>query len=371
MEKAAVISMGSISSKWIIKAMKKYFQKVDSVNIRNLEVNIHSKQYQIFYGGDLIEEYDCIYCRGSYRYADLLRSITHALSEKVYMPIYPSAFTIGHDKLLTHLKLSDAKIPMPTTYLSSSADAAKKLLKKLNYPIIMKFPHGTHGKGVMYADSYESASSMLDALAVLNQPFLIQEYVETGGVDTRAIVVGNKVVASMRRKAIQGEKRANIHAGGKGEPVELDAQAKRIAVQTAQALGMDIGAIDLLEGPKGPLVIEVNLSPGLQGITKATKIDVADHIAKFLHKKTKEFGKAGKVIEAESVMKELGVAKAEAEGKQIVSTLDMRGNRILLPEIITNITQFNEKDEFVIKADKGKLAIERFAKAEEKEKKKK
>lgn len=367
--KAAVISMGSISSKWIAKAMKKYFEKVDAVNIRNLEVNIESKKYQILYGGDPLEEYDCIYCRGSFRYADLLRAITHALADKVYMPIEGAAFTVGHDKLLTHLKFSDAKIPMPTTYLASSTDAAKKLLSKIHYPIIMKFPHGTHGKGVMFADSHESASSMMDALAALNQPFLMQEYVETGNVDTRAIVVGNKVVAAMKRKAVQGEKRANIHAGGKGEAVELDAQAKKIAIHAAQAVGMDIGAVDMLEGSRGPMVIEVNLSPGLQGITKATKIDVAEHIAKFLYKKTKEFKEKGKVGEAEAVMKELGVAKAEVSGKQIISSLDMRGERILLPEVITKITKFNEKDEYSIKADKGKLEIEKFSDGEEKKKK--
>ena len=368
--KAAVISMGSISSKWIAKAMKKYFEKVDAINIRNLEVFIQSKRYQIFYGGDPLDEYDCIYCRGSFRYADLLRSISHALRGKVYMPIIPSAFTIGHDKLLTHLKLGDAKIPMPTTYLSSSADAAKKLLQKVSYPIIMKFPHGTHGKGVMFADSYESSSSMLDALAVLNQPFLIQEYVETGGVDTRAIVVGNKVVASMRRKAIQGEKRANIHAGGKGEAVELDLNTKKIAIQAAQSVGMEIGAIDILESSRGPVVIEVNLSPGMQGITKATKIDVADEIAKFLYRKTKDFKKAGKADEAESVMKELGVSQADNSGKHIISTLDFRGNRILLPEVVTNITGFNESDEYTIEAEKNRVEIKKFAEIAEEKKKK-
>ena len=367
--KAAVISMGSISSKWIAKAMKKYFEKVDAINIRNLEVNIESTKYQILYGGEPLEEYDCIYCRGSFRYSDLLRSITHALSGKVYMPLSGPAFTIGHDKLLTHLKLGDEKIPMPTTYLASSTDAAKKLLKKLNYPIIMKFPQGTHGKGVMFADCYESASSMMDALSALNQPFLLQEYVETGGVDTRAIVAGNKVIAAMQRKAVQGEKRANIHAGGKGVAAELDAHTKKIAVQAAEAVGMDVGAIDILEGTRGPMVIEVNLSPGLQGITKTTKIDVAEHIAKYLYKKAKEFKEAGKSGEAESVMKELGVAKAEAEGKQIISSLDFRGERILLPDVITKITKFNEKDEYSIKADKGKLEIEKFSDGEEKKKK--
>lgn len=369
--KAAVISMGSISSKWIAKAMKKYFEQVDAINIRNLEVNIESTKYQILYGGEPLEEYDCIYCRGSFRYADLLRSITHALHDKVYMPLTGSCFTVGHDKLLTHLKLGDEKIPMPTTYLASSTDAAKKLLKKLHYPIIMKFPQGTHGKGVMFSDSYEGASSMMDALAALNQPFLIQEYVETGGVDTRAIVTGNKVVAAMQRKAVQGEKRANLHAGGKGESIELDAHTKKIAIQAAKAVGMDVGAIDILEGARGPMVIEVNLSPGLQGITKATKIDVAEHIAKFLYKKTKEFKEAGKAGEAGSVMSELGVEKAEAEGKHLISTLDFRGNRILLPEIVTNITKFNEKDEYSIKADKGTLEIETFSMGEPEKKKKK
>lgn len=362
--KAAVISMGSISSKWIVKAMKKYFEKVDSINIRNLEVNIESKKYQILYGGEPLDEYDCIYCRGSFRYADLLRSITHALAGKVYLPIKGDAFTVGHDKLLTHLKLGDAKIPMPATYLASSTEAAKKLLQKINYPIIMKFPHGTHGKGVMYADSYESSSSMMDALAALNQPFLIQEYVETGGVDTRAIVVGNKVVASMHRKAVQGEKRANIHAGGKGESAQLDTHSKKIAVQTAQAIGLDIGAIDMLEGAKGPQVIEVNLSPGLQGITKATKIDVAEHIAKYLYRKTQEFKEAGKKEESRDVMTKLGLEKAEENGKHLISTLDFRGERILLPKIITNITKFNEQDEYSIKAEKGKLEIEKFGEGE-------
>ena len=87
----------------------------------------------------------------------------------------------------------------------------------MKYPIVLKFPHGTQGKGVMFAESFAAASSMLDALIALKQPFLIQEYIETGGVDVRAFVVGDKVVASMKRKAVRGEMRANIHAGGTGE----------------------------------------------------------------------------------------------------------------------------------------------------------
>ena len=356
--KAAVISMGSVSSKWIVKAMKNYFEQVDHLNIKALEVNVGEKKYEVLYNGQPLEDYDCIYAKGSFRYADLLRTVTHGLVHKTYVPVSPSAFTIGHDKLLTQLKLSDAKVPMPLTYLSSSTDAAKKILQRVNYPIIMKFPHGTHGKGVMFADTFESASSMLDALSVLNQPFLIQEFVETGGVDTRALVIGGKVVAAMRRKAVQGEARANIHAGAKGEAIQLDNYTKKIAVEAARAIEAEICAVDILEGMHGPVVIEVNLSPGLQGITNATKVDVADSIAKFLHKQAKKFKEKGKEVGATELMTELGIGKAE-KAREIIANLSFRGEKILLPEVITKITQFNERDEYIIKAEKGKLTIEK------------
>ena len=111
-----------------------------------------------------------------------------------------------------------------------------EVLKKVNYPIIMKFPKGTQGKGVMVADSFAGASSLLDALDFLKQPFIIQEFIETDGSDVRAIVIGDKVVASMARRAKEDEKRANIHAGGKGEAITLDSHTKKIAIDTAKVL---------------------------------------------------------------------------------------------------------------------------------------
>ena len=278
------------------------------------------------------------------------------------MPIKPGAFTVGHDKLLTQLDIQQHKIPMPTTYIAATTEAAKKILKKVNYPIVMKFPHGSHGKGVMFAESYSSAASMLDALAALRQPFIIQEYVETSGADIRAIVVGNKVVAAMKRKAEFGEKRANIHSGGSGEPCELDTYTKNLAIKAAEAVEADICAVDLLESVKGPTVIEINLSPGLQGITQATKINVADKIAKFLFTKTKELAESGKKETTKDILKEIEAAPSN----EIITHLDFRGNRILLPEVITNITKFTEKDEFSIKASKGELAVKKFGVGEEK-----
>ena len=286
--RAAIISLGSESSEMTGEAMKKYFSEVEELDIRKIDINISGRAAEILYEGKPIGEYDCVYVKGSFRYAQLLQTLTSILERKCYMPISADAFTIAHDKLLTHLELQKHNIPMPKTYVSSTVVAAKKILEKMKYPIMMKFPHGTGGKGVMFADSYASASSLLDALSALRQPFIIQEYVETGGTDIRAIVVGNRVVASMRRKASTLEARANFHVGGTGELVELDSLTKKIAVDVAKAIRAEICAVDILESARGALVIEANISPGLQLISATTKVNVADIISKFLYERTLE-----------------------------------------------------------------------------------
>ena len=356
--KAALISLGSVSSKWVSKAMKNYFDKVDDINLKDLEISLGLKTPEVLYKGKPFGSYDCTYAKGSFRYAPLLDSITVALHRNTYMPIQPGAFITGNNKLLTHLQLQEKNIPMPITYLASTSNSAKKVLERISYPIVMKFPEGTQGKGVMFADSYASASSVLDALTVLKQPLIIQEYIETGETDIRAIVVDDRVVASMKRKAVYGEKRANIHAGGEGEAHVLDETAKKIAVQTAKAVGAEVCAVDLLESVKGPLVIEVNLSPGLQGITKATKIDVADKIARFLFEKTKEKSGASKKEETTKIFREAGIGKPE-KVEEILTELDFRGNRILLPELVTKLTKFKDGKEYVVKAKEGILEIKR------------
>src|SRR3989338_8193520 len=266
--KAAVISQGSTSSMMVIEAMKRYFDIVDQVQLKDIEVHLGIEAV-ILHEGKELGQYDCVYVKGSFRYANLLRSIATLLEKKVpYMPLPAHCFTTVHNKLITHLVLQQHNIPMPKTYISSSTDAAKDILKRTHYPIVMKLPEGTQGKGVMFADSYSSASSLLDALGVLKQPFIIQEYVDTGGSDVRALVVGDKVIAAMRRRAKSDEQRANIHAGGVGEPVTLTREVSALAVKTARALGADVCGVDILEGSLGPVVVEANISPGLQGLSK-------------------------------------------------------------------------------------------------------
>ena len=357
--KAALISLGSISSQWTLEAMRTYFEEVADILLKNIEINIGVKSAEVLYEGKPLPSFDCIYAKGSFRYATVLRALTNASGKESYMPIASESFTLGHDKLLSHLAMQLHRVPMPTTYLSSSIQGAKKILAKVNYPIIMKFPQGTQGKGVMYAESMASASSMLDALTALRQPFLIQEYIETGGVDVRAIVVGDKVVAAMKRKAVVGEKRANIHAGGTGEGYLPDFYTKKIAVETARSIGADICAVDMLEGPKGPVVIEANLSPGLQGITKATGINVADKIARFLFEKAQAFKEKGTKKETHKIMEDLGIENMQKKIEEIITHLDFRGERILLPKLATNATQLTDKDEIILKLGKGRITIEK------------
>ncbi|MGM5488880.1 MAG: ATP-grasp domain-containing protein [Nanobdellota archaeon] len=354
--KAAIISLGSTSSKWTHTAMNKYFDKVDHLNIKKIQISLGSSTSQVLYEGKPIEAYDCMYAKGSFRYSDVLGALRNIYQDSVYMPISSTAFAVGHDKVLSQIEMQRYKIPMPVTYLSSSVKAAKEILEQINYPIIMKLPRGTQGKGVMFAESYASASSLLDTLTALRQPFLIQEFVDTGGEDLRAIVVGDKVVASMRRVAKENESRANVHAGGSTQPCTLDTHTQKIAVNAAKAIGAEICGVDILEGVKGPMVIEVNLSPGLQGVTNCTGVDVSDYIAKYLYKRTKEKIDGSKKQQATEILQDAGISEPES-GKEIITNLDLRNNKILLPELYTKITHFNEDDEVVISVKKGHLEI--------------
>ncbi|MFC1648795.1 RimK family alpha-L-glutamate ligase [Nanoarchaeota archaeon] len=361
--KAAIISLGSKSSEWTAEAMRKYFDEVDMLNIKHIEINFSGDTAEVLYEGEHMKAYDCVYAKGSFKYGPLLRSITSILGNVCYMPIVSDAFTTVNDKLLTQLELQKHNIPMPRTYLASTVDEAKKILDKINYPIIMKLPQGTHGKGVMIADTKASATSMLDALSALKQPFIIQEFVETStdmkesANDIRAIVVGNKVVAAMRRKSTSEDVRANYHSGAEVEAIPLDTYTEKLAIKVAKAIGAEIAGVDILEGAKGPMIIEANVSPGLQGITEATKIDVADKIAKYLYTRTKERTDLGKKKEHTEIMSTIN----QGSGKQkYISNLDFRGVRILLPELVTKLTGFEDSDDVEITAEDGKLSIKKL-----------
>ena len=363
--RAGVISGNSKSSQWTVESMKKYFDQVDHIYIKYIDINFSGKKAEVLYKGKPLPHYDCLLIKGSFRYAQLLRSLADLFSsnDSIYLPYNPSAYTIAHDKLLTQLTFQKKNLPMPRTYLSATSDAAKEVMAKMNFPVIMKFPQGTQGKGVMFADSYSSACTILDALDALNQPFLVQEYVETGSSDVRLFVVGDEVVAGMKRKGKGSDKRANIHAGGVGEPFVPDAAMAKMAVVAARSIGASICGVDILESATGPLIIEANVSPGLQGITEVTKIDIADKIARFLYEQTKAKVQGRMNAETKEILSDLNLSKAattQAKEQELITHLDFRGARILLPEMVTKLTAFKEEDSLTVKVKKGRLEIEKF-----------
>ena len=354
--KAAVISLKSVSSDWISNALQNYFDSVESVNLKKLEVYFNAKGGDILYEGQPLTSFDCVYIRGSHKHVQLLAS-TSSLLKDCYQPLSPESFVIAHDKVLTHMVLQQHSVPMPKTYIVASVKSARKILKKLHYPIIAKFPKGTQGKGVLVADTYASASSIIDALEQVKQPFLLQEFIDNDGVDYRLIVAGDKVIAAMKRLAAPGELRSNIHAGGVGKAFEPSHDMERVAVKACKAVKADLCAVDLLKTPLGPVVIEVNISPGLQGITMATGIDVADRIAKFLHRKTIEFKNSVKNREFKKVLQDLDKANSSHE---LIANIVLRGNRILLPEAVTKYLSFSENEEVVIKLLQDEIVIKRL-----------
>lgn len=361
MVKAAIISLGSVSSKWTADAMRKYFESVDEINLKEIEVVLGSRgENKILVSQKPIGKYDCVYAKGSFRYSALLEVIATLISKESYMPYNPHALTLVHDKMLTQVMLEAENIPMPKTYVAATINQAKKILENSNYPIIMKIPSGTQGKGVMFAESYAAASSMLDTLETLRHPFIIQEYIETGNTDLRVIVTGDRIAATMRRRGKLDEKRANIHAGGIGEICEIDEKTKNIAIKTAKIVGAEIVGIDILDSARGPLVIEANISPGLQGITSATGVNVADRIAKYLYEKTLEWKQKDDSTGKTKMFSDLGIKDANSHPTEIITKLDFRASRVLLPELATKITKFNESDEYIMEILKDSLKIRKL-----------
>jgi ribosomal protein S6--L-glutamate ligase len=354
--KLGIISLGGTSSELVAKEAKEFFESVDLIDIRKVEVHAGSKELEMLYEKKPLGEYDCVYIRGSFNYALLQRSLSYILQSKnTYLPFNPDTFTVAHDKFLTMLSMQRAGVSVPTTYLAATTKAAKKLLEGVNFPIIMKVPTGTQGMGVMSADSLASARSMLDTLESLKQPVILQEYIETESTDVRVLVAGGKVIGCMKRKGKGGDIRSNLHRGGVGMAYELDYAGENAAIKAAKAVGADICGVDLLEGVKGGLVIEVNLSPGLKGIMEATKKNLAKSVAKALHDKTIEFKHGKKEEGYEEIMKGI---KAKNE-KEVLTNLDIRAGKIRLPQLMTKITGFEEGEEVVLVAEKGKVEVKR------------
>ena len=204
----------------------------------------------------------------------------------VYCVNGADAIGASRDKLHAHQIFCRDKVPMPVTGFAHSPKDTAALMESVGgAPMVLKLLQGSQGKGVVLAETRNAAESVIDAFRNLDANFLVQEFVaDAAGCDVRCIVIGNRVVAAMRRTAESGEFRSNLHRGGKAERITLSAEERTVAIRAARAMGLRIAGVDMLQTKDGPKVLEVNSSPGLQGIESATEIDVADRMIAFIER---------------------------------------------------------------------------------------
>ena len=195
------------------------------------------------------------------------------------------AITRARDKLRAAQILAKYDVDTPKTLVSRNTSDIDDLLEQIGLPVIIKLATGTHGNGVILADTRKAAKSALQAFYLYNEDgtnILLQEFIkESAGTDIRAFVVGNQVVAAMQRASLDDDFRSNLHQGGQGTPIKLTTEEKKVALKAARAMGLHICGVDLMRSARGPLVLEVNASPGF-GIEKVTGKDVASKIIEYI-----------------------------------------------------------------------------------------
>lgn len=201
-----------------------------------------------------------------------------------------SGISTARDKLRALQVMGHSGVEMPVTgYVHSTRDIMSVLETVGEPPFVIKILEGTQGRGVVLTETYEAAVGAIKTMKKLDLNILVQEFIgEAEGEDIRAIVVGDKVVSSMKRKAKPGEFRANIHLGGSSTQYPLTSEEEKIAITAVKVLGLSVAGVDMIQSNRGTLVIEVNSSPGLEGIEKTTGIDVASEIIKFVEDKSKK-----------------------------------------------------------------------------------
>ncbi|WP_319581678.1 30S ribosomal protein S6--L-glutamate ligase [uncultured Pseudodesulfovibrio sp.] len=274
----------------LVDAGKARGHQVEVINPLRCYMNITSHSPSIHYKGERVEAVDAVIPR-------IGASITFfgcaVVRQFEMMGVYSLnesiAITRSRDKLRSLQLLSRKGIGLPVTGFASSTKFTGDLIDVVGgAPLVVKLLEGTQGIGVVLAETRHAAESVIQAFQGLNANILVQEYIkESKGSDIRCLVVGGKVVAAMRRTAGKGEFRSNIHRGGTAEPVKITPEERSTAVRAARIMGLNVCGVDLLRSNHGPVVMEVNSSPGLEGIEKATGIDIADKIIEFIEKNAK------------------------------------------------------------------------------------
>jgi ribosomal protein S6--L-glutamate ligase len=285
--KLAILSCGpnSYSTRRLKEAALARNYKVKVLNTLKFAIDLQQGAPDLYYRQKLLSHYDAVLPRIGASITYYGTAVVRQFEEMgVFCANTSNGITNSRDKLRSLQILSRHHIGIPrTTFVSDKKDVLPAIKRVGGAPVVIKLIEGTQGIGVLLAETLKAAESIIELLQSQKQNVLIQKFVaESKGKDIRAFVVGDRVVAAMRRVAQGQEFRSNVHRGGKAEPVELSEEYRQTAVRAAQILGLRVAGVDMLEGAKGPQIMEVNSSPGLEGIETCTQLDIAGAVVEYI-----------------------------------------------------------------------------------------
>jgi ribosomal protein S6--L-glutamate ligase len=275
------------STRRLVAAARERGHEARVIDVLRCYMNVTSHKPSIHYKGDELADFDAVIPRIG---ASVTFYGTAVLRQFEMMGVYPLnesvAITRARDKLRSLQLLSRKGIGLPVTGFAHAPDDVEDLIKMVGgTPLVIKLLEGTQGIGVVLAETQKAAESVIEAFMGLRVNILAQEYIEeAGGSDIRCFVIGDKVVATMRRQAKEGEFRSNLHRGGTPSPVRITPEERSTAVRAARIIGLNVAGVDILRSNHGPVVMEVNSSPGLEGIEATTGKDIAGMMIAFIEK---------------------------------------------------------------------------------------
>jgi len=300
--KICILSNGNAnySTKRLVEVAKNRGHQVRVVKYKNCYALIDENNPGVMYKGETLTGYDAVIPRianSMTRYGSAI--VRQMENQGVYTVSGSLAITRARDKLRSLQLLVKAGVPIPKTVFSRNTTDIDDLIEAVGgTPVIIKLASGTHGNGVVLAETKKAAKSVLQALYLHNEEgtnILVQEFIkESVGVDIRAFVVGGHMIASYQRTSLDDEFRSNLHKGGEGKSIKLTDEERKIAIRAAKAMGLNVAGVDIMRSDRGPLVLEVNASPGF-GIEKITGRDVATPIIEYVENNAKRGQKKDKI----------------------------------------------------------------------------
>ncbi|MDH5379901.1 MAG: 30S ribosomal protein S6--L-glutamate ligase [Cyclobacteriaceae bacterium] len=287
--KIAVLSRnpGLYSTKRLVEAIESRGHESIVIDHLKCDIIMDGDGPSIYYNGKSLTDIDAVIPRiGASVTFYGTAVVRHFEMMKVFSAIDSLAITRSRDKLRSLQILSRQKINMPKTAFTNFAKEGNLLLNHIGKaPVVIKLLEGTQGMGVVLAETNKAATSVIEAFGSLKTRVIIQEFIEESkGADIRVLVVNGEVVGAMERQGKEGEFRSNLHRGGSARVIKLTRVEKAMALKAVKAMGLAIAGVDMLKSKRGPMILEVNSSPGLEGIEKATGVDIAGKIVKYIEK---------------------------------------------------------------------------------------